>query len=140
MRLTADRERNAARTREAILDAAERLFAERGFEATSLSEVGAAAGVSRGTPGYFFGSKEELYRAVFARCFQEVREAVETGRQRALASQEPPEVVLAGAVGEYFDFLRARPNFIRLVEREALGDGRMLADLPLVSGTLQDAV
>ena len=63
-------------TREAVLDAAERLFAERGFEATSLNDVGAAAGVSRGTPGYFFGSKAELYRAVLERCFAEVRAAV----------------------------------------------------------------
>ena len=40
--------RNGARTREAVLDAAERLFAERGFDRTSLNEVGAEAGVSRG--------------------------------------------------------------------------------------------
>ena len=51
-----EKERNATRSRAAILDAAERLFAERGYDATSLTEVGAAAGVSRGTPGYFFGS------------------------------------------------------------------------------------
>lgn len=135
-----ERERNGARTREAILDAAERLFAERGFEATSLSDVGAMAGVSRGTPGYFFGSKEELYRAVIQRCFQEVREAVQAGRVRALASQEPAEVVLAGAVGEYFDFLQARPQFIRLLEWEALTGGQLLQDLPLLSGALQDAL
>ena len=59
-----DRERNPARTRAAILDAAEKLFAGKGFDATSLNDVGTAAGVSRGTPGYFFGSKEELVRAV----------------------------------------------------------------------------
>ena len=38
-----DRRRDAARSREAILDAAERLFAAHGYEATSLQEVGAAA-------------------------------------------------------------------------------------------------
>ena len=59
-----ERERNPTRTREAILDAAERLFAEQGYEATSLSQVGQEAGVSRGTPGYFYGSKADLYRAV----------------------------------------------------------------------------
>jgi AcrR family transcriptional regulator len=41
----------------AILDAAEHLFAERGYEATSLQLVGDSAGVSRATPGYFFGSR-----------------------------------------------------------------------------------
>src|SRR5512143_744876 len=115
-----ERERNAAKTREAILDAAERLFAEQGYEATSLSQVGKAARVSRATPGYFYGSKPDLYRAVLDRCFGEVLGAVRTGRDRALASGESPEVVLEGAVSDYFDFLVARPNFVRLLEREAL--------------------
>lgn len=115
-----ERERNAARTREAILDAAERLFARQGYGATSLSQVGKLAGVSRATPGYFYGSKPDLYRAVLDRCFGEVRHAVQAGRDRALASGESPEVVLEGAVSDYFDFLVSRPNFIRLLEREAL--------------------
>src|SRR6266853_853834 len=101
-----EKERNAERSRTAILQAAERLFATKGYEATSLTDVGAAAGVSRGTPGYFFGSKAELYQAVLDRSFNEVREAMR-----------------AGAVSDYFDFLAARPNFVRLIEREALNGG-----------------
>lgn len=122
--------RNPSRTREAILDAAESLFAEKGYEATSLSDVGANAGVSRGTPGYFFGSKEALYRAVLERCFGRVREAVRLGRDRALASQERPEVVLAGAVSDYFDFLMENPNFVRLMEWEALSGAQQLREVP----------
>ncbi len=118
-----ERERNPARSREDILDAAERLFAERGYGATSLSEVGHLAGLSRAAPGYFFGSKADLYRAVLDRCFAEAREAVLRGRDRALASAERPEAILAGVVRDYFDFLAARPHFIRLMEREALGGG-----------------
>ena len=115
-----DRERNPVRTRAAILYAAEKLFAQKGFDATSLHEVGTAAGVSRGTPGYFFGSKADLYQAVLDRSFTEVREAVRAGRARALASNQTPDAILAGAVSDYFDFLADRPNFIRLIEREAL--------------------
>jgi TetR/AcrR family transcriptional regulator len=117
--------RDAERSRTAILDAADRLFAEQGYDATSLTQVGAAAGVSRGTPGYFFRTKAELYQAVLDRSFAEVREAVRTGRARALASNESPETILAGAVSDYFDFLAARPNFVRLIEREALNGGRL---------------
>lgn len=124
-----DRMRNPVRTRAAILDAAEKLFAAKGFDATSLSEVGTAAGVSRGTPGYFFGSKADLYQAVLDRSFSEVREAVRAGRARALASNQAPDAILAGAVSDYFDFLAARPNFIRLIEREALA-----SDSPLGGG------
>jgi TetR/AcrR family transcriptional regulator len=120
-----DKVRDAERSRAAILDAAEKLFAELGYDATSLTQVGAIAGVSRGTPGYFFRSKAELYQAVLDRSFAEVREAVRAGRARALASREIPETILAGAVSDYFDFLGARPNFVRLIEREALNGGRL---------------
>jgi TetR/AcrR family transcriptional regulator len=120
-----DRERNATRSRTTILDAAERLFAEKGYDATSLSEVGRLAGVSRATPGYFFGSKSELYQAVLDRSFGEVREAVRAGRARALASNQSPEAILAGAVSDYFDFLAARTHFVRLIEREALNGGHL---------------
>ena len=120
-----DRTRNPDRSRAAILDAAERLFAEQGYEATSLNQVGTAAGVSRGTPGYFFGSKSDLYQAMLDRSFAEVRDAVREGRARALASAQSPDTILAGAVSDYFDFLAARPNFIRLIEREALNGGRL---------------
>jgi AcrR family transcriptional regulator len=129
----ADRERNPARTRAAILDAAEKLFAAKGFDATSLHEVGRAAGVSRGTPGYFFGSKADLYQAVLDRSFAEVREAVRAGRARALASNQRPDAILAGAVSDYFDFLAARPNFIRLIEREALSGGTQLDEVTRLS-------
>lgn len=135
-----DKERNAARSREVILDAAERLFAERGYGATSLSEVGKEAGLSRATPGYFFGSKAELRHAVLARCFEAVREAVRVGRDRALASGESPDVILAGAVSDYFDFVAARPNFVRLIQREALGGGGTLEGLPLSLATGQEMI
>jgi TetR/AcrR family transcriptional regulator len=130
---TPERLRDAERSRSAILDAAERLFAELGYDATSLTQVGAAAGVSRGTPGYFFRSKAELYQAVLDRSFTEVSEAVRAGRARALASNESPETILAGAVSDYFDFLAARPNFVRLIEREALNGGRLPEGLSHIS-------
>jgi AcrR family transcriptional regulator len=129
-----DKIRDAERSRVAILDAAERLFAELGYDATSLTQVGATAGVSRGTPGYFFGSKAELYQAVLDRSFAEVREAVREGRARALASNESPETILAGAVSDYFDFLAARPNFVRLIEREALSGTRLPDGTSLSAG------
>ena len=71
-------------------------------------------------PATSFGSKAELYQAVLDRSLAEVRDAVREGRERALASNESAETILAGAVSDYFDFLSARPYFIRLIEREAL--------------------
>ncbi|MGH7525364.1 MAG: hypothetical protein ACREMX_01520, partial [Gemmatimonadales bacterium] len=67
------------------------------------------------------------------RCFAEVREAVRSGRARALASGRTPEDILAGAVSDYFDFLAARPNFVRLIERNALSGGGLLEGLSHLS-------
>ena len=135
-----ERVRDADRTRELILDAAERLFAEKGYEETSLADVGKRAGVSRATPGYFFGSKAELHHAVIERCFADVRRAVREGKARALASGQTPEVVLAGAVADYADFVAARPNFVRLIEREALSDRVVLDGMPLRLAVWQEAL
>ncbi len=54
-------------TKQRILGAAERLFAERGFDATSLRAITAAAGVNLAAVNYHFRSKDELIRAVLAR-------------------------------------------------------------------------
>ncbi len=117
------RTRNPERSRAAILDAAEELFASQGYRETSLAGVGARARVSRGTPGYFFGSKEGLYRAVLQRCFGDALDAVRSGRLRAERSGKPAVEVLAGAVTDYVEFVAEHPNFVLLMHREALGDG-----------------
>ena len=93
-----------------------------------------------GPPGYFFGSKEKLYRTVLERCLERARAAVRNGRERALASRESPEVVLAGVVGEYFDFISASPHFVRLLEREALDGGHQLAQIPPHLQAAQEAL
>ncbi len=58
------REENARRTRAAIVAAASELFTARGYAATSLADVGAAAGVARPTVFAAFGSKPALLRQV----------------------------------------------------------------------------
>ena len=56
-----------AETRERLLDAAERAFAERGFEGASMRAVTQAAGASVSAANYHFGSKEALLRATLLR-------------------------------------------------------------------------
>ena len=54
-------------TKSRILDAAEALFTEHGFEATSLRQLTSAAGVNLAAVNYHFGTKEELFQAVLTR-------------------------------------------------------------------------
>ena len=49
------------RTKRKIFETAMKLFAEKGYEATSVEEITATVGVAKGTLYYHFSSKEEIY-------------------------------------------------------------------------------
>src|SRR5438270_2717640 len=57
----------SARTRSAIIDAALRLFRERGYDATTMRAIAAEAGVSVGNAYYYFESKEHLVQGFYDR-------------------------------------------------------------------------
>jgi AcrR family transcriptional regulator len=59
--------RTVTATKDRILDTAEELFMEHGFEATSLRALTTTAGVNLAAVNYHFGSKEELFQAVLKR-------------------------------------------------------------------------
>jgi AcrR family transcriptional regulator len=93
---------NAAgdRIREHVLDAAERLFAARGYFGTSVRDVTQSASVRLAAVNYHFGSKEELFRAVVARRAEELGAA-----RRALLSSVPrrgPRAERARAIVQAF--------------------------------------
>lgn len=56
-------------SRERLIEAATRLFAERGYRDASVQAIGEAAGISRGSIFWHFGSKEGLLWAVVQRAF-----------------------------------------------------------------------
>jgi AcrR family transcriptional regulator len=62
-------------TKTRILDAAERLLAERGFAAASMRDITAAAGANLGAVNYHFRSKDALIQAVFARRLRPLNQA-----------------------------------------------------------------
>ena len=66
---------SAAETKERILDAAERLFAERGFAATSTRGITRVADVNLAAVNYHFGSKEQLLCEVVVRRIDPVNRA-----------------------------------------------------------------
>ena len=112
------KQRDADRSRAAILDAAETLFAEHGFEAVTMAQVGAAAGVSRGTPGYFFGSKDGLYRVVVERAAATLHILAETLTSRLRTEADPVGRVTA-IVDAFLALLMSRPSLVRLIDRES---------------------
>src|SRR5512145_2065467 len=118
-------ERRGEQTRERILDAAEALFADRGFEGTALRDVAARVGIR--TPSLYnhFPSKEALYAAVLERVVEPLlallSELVQADPARRPDSRQVVERVMA--------LLAQRPDLPRLVVHEALGGGEHLMPL-----------
>ena len=83
-------------TREQLVTEATRLFAARGFDATSVEAVLEAAGVSRGSLYHHFKSKEALFEAVLDAA--EVRIGEATLLAAASAGDDPVDVLRAGAL------------------------------------------
>lgn len=108
---------DAEACREDILDAAEGLFAERGFAEVSTAAIAGAAMVSQSQIHYYFGSKRALWDEVFKRRFADYH-AVQskTLDQAGLSSQDR----MARSIQAYFAFFQENPRFVKLMMRAAL--------------------
>lgn len=75
---------DAQQTRESLLDAAERLFAERGVSRTSLQDIAKAAGVTRGAVYWHFEDKAALFNAMMDRTtlpMEDTLKSIDTARE-----------------------------------------------------------
>ncbi|MFI7214941.1 TetR/AcrR family transcriptional regulator [Micromonospora maritima] len=101
-------------THELVLAAATALFAERGFDAVSVRDVAAAAGVDVATVAHHTGTKAQLYDACFARVFSAEREVLEAAGQRAAEALAAGPTQALRALHElvdvFVDFLEDRPE------------------------------
>lgn len=70
------REQNAQKTRVAILETADRLIAERGYEQISVEEITRTAGIAKGTFYNYFEKKEDLIRALYHSHFEELNAGI----------------------------------------------------------------
>jgi TetR/AcrR family transcriptional regulator len=100
-------------TRQAILDAAERVFAEVGFAAARLEDVAEDVGIRRPSIVYYFASKQELYDEVEAAIFADMHAFAQA---RAAGIEEPFARLLA-LLDAWLDFNVGRPNAARIILR-----------------------
>ncbi len=106
-------------TRQAILDAAEALFAEHGFSACALREVAARAGVTRSLIHHHFGAKQGLWHAVVERRFQEYAEI----QWDILSLQDLDLSGFEESIHALFRFLERHPSFVHFHAWANAGDG-----------------
>ena len=104
----------AQQRRAQLLDVARALFAERGFEATSIEEIAHRAGVSKPIVYEHFGSKEGIYEVVKDR---EVQRLIEEITQSLLGDH--PRVLLEQAAGALLTYIETQTDGFRILVRES---------------------
>ncbi|WP_131831303.1 TetR/AcrR family transcriptional regulator [Frankia sp. CcI49] len=103
----------AALTRDQLLDAAERLFGQRGYRETNLKQVTDTCGLSVGALYLHFDSKEALLRAVIDR-----RSVVIMAQVRSFIEADGPAIDrLLDLVMAEIEFFRAHRDFGRVIDR-----------------------
>lgn len=106
------RERKKASTRRALVDAAARLFTERGVEATTMDDIARAAGMSRTSVFNYFGYKEMILCEIGARYVQEVAGPVLRDLDR------PAEAIFHDVAESLASLATREPALIAAVARE----------------------
>jgi AcrR family transcriptional regulator len=97
-----------------LLDVSRELFAERGFEATSIEEIAHRAGVSKPIVYEHFGSKEGIYEVVKDR---EVQRLIDEVNQSLVGDH--PRVLLEQAAGALLTYIETQTDGFRILVRES---------------------
>jgi TetR/AcrR family transcriptional regulator len=114
----ADQAEEPPTTRDLILDAAERLFAESGFAGVSMRDIVAETPLKNQASLYHhFQNKEALYQAVLSRGVDNIVALVPEGADSANVD---------GNIDRLLDYLAAHPHLARLIQRAALDDSAHL--------------
>jgi len=112
------RHRDSEATRQAILQAAERIFAEEGLAGARTDAIAAAAGVNKALLYYYFRSKEGLYRAVLESYVADFnRQAL-----NLLSSEGSACSILLRYINLHFDFIAAHRHHGPLFQRMLMTD------------------
>jgi AcrR family transcriptional regulator len=136
------------RTRGELVDAAERLFSEQGFHATSIDAVAAEAGFTKGAVYSNFESKEDLFFAVYERRVDRPVKQMEAAVREASTAREAIERMIPGAGGRpeaddgwlavFFEFWAHVLRHPELRERFAEQHRRVIEPLARASQQLVD--
>ncbi|MFD5032448.1 TetR/AcrR family transcriptional regulator [Streptomyces sp. NPDC058220] len=103
-----------AERREQLLDIGRKVFAEKGFEATSVEEIAAKAGVSKPVVYEHFGGKEGLYAVVVDREMRQLMDMVTS----ALTAGHPREL-LEQAAFALLDYIETYTDGFRILVRDS---------------------
>ena len=102
-------------SQDAILAAAEVIFAERGFDGATTAAIAAAAGLPKANVHYYFATKQQLYRQVIGRVLDAWLDAA-----RAFDEVDSAREALSRYIGAKMDLARERPHGSRVFAKEIM--------------------
>ncbi|WP_299806438.1 TetR family transcriptional regulator [Tardiphaga sp.] len=111
------RKRDPVATRQKLLVAARREFAQSGLAGARVDDIAARAGVNKQLVYHYFGDKDALYLAVLEWVYEEIRAQERELNLEGLA----PEKAIRKLIEASFDHLAAHPDFIVLLNDENRG-------------------
>ncbi|HET6599395.1 MAG TPA: TetR/AcrR family transcriptional regulator [Burkholderiaceae bacterium] len=118
-------------SRDAILAAARAEFSAKGLTGARVNEIASRAGVNKQLIYYYFGSKDDLYRAALESVYAEIR-ALERGLK---LGNLPPTQAMMALIGFSFDYLARHPDFIGMLNHENAQGARHVRSLPTIRET-----
>lgn len=107
-----------------ILDAAVRVFSERGYHNASMDEISDVAEVSKPMIYAYLGSKEDLFAACIRRESANLLEAVTSG----VRGEYPPDMQLWHGLRAFFEFVGEHRESWRVLHRQAISQGGPFSD------------
>lgn len=129
--MTKPKQRDAERTKAALLEAAAEEFSQKGFAAARMEDIAQRIGLTKRLVFYYFDSKEKLYIATLEDAYQRIRREEET----LDASLLSPREALAQICGFTFDYYINHPVFVKLVANENIEEGAFLAKSGIARNT-----
>jgi AcrR family transcriptional regulator len=118
-----ERQHDAERTRNEILEVAINEFSAQGFAGARVDEIAAQTRTTKRMIYYYFGSKEQLYIAALERAYATIRTL-----ERSIDVEHLGPVAAVRRLAEVtFDHHEAHPDFIRLVSIENIHNGEHMA-------------
>lgn len=111
---------DAETRREAIIEAAVRVFAEKGYASTPVTEVAAKAGISQAYVFKLFPTKEGLFLAAIERCYQRIEETMAAAAARE--AHNGPQAALDAIAEDYARLIVDRDMLMLQVHAQAATD------------------
>jgi AcrR family transcriptional regulator len=121
-----DRHSEAELVRLNILEIAAQEFADKGLAGARVDEIADKINSSKRMIYYYFGGKEELYRAVLEQAYAKIRTREAAANYEAMRAEE----ALKQYVGHTFDYHAEHPEFVRLVMNENIHYGEHIRAVP----------